>query len=466
MLVLCPARPELIEQRSDWATAVTDRDTIKLQPLTGADGDELIDAQPGGTALPEEVRARIAAAAEGNPLFVEEMVAKLVDDGWLRREDEGWRTSGDLADVEVPLTITALLAARVDGLESGERAAAERASVVGRTFDRGAVAELSAEPDRGSLAARLLALTRKELIRPDGRGIVGDEAFRFRHILIRDAAYDRLTKSDRAELHERFAAWLERIAGDRSAEYLEIVAHHYATAAEYGAELGRLRPELADVAIDRLVRAAERARTLHTHREVVRLLGRAVALPRAADARPSRARLLEQAAESAGLAGSLEEAIGLGRRALESDGPVDDDLLRARVHERMARWLWDRGEPTAALAELDRAEGIVGADSRTVERARILAARARLEMLAEHGSNAIALAEEAVSIARTVGAVSVEAGALTTLGTAIANEGDSGPGSGAPRGWSKPRRGERRWLRDRAGADQHQLRARPGGTNR
>ena len=100
-------------------------------------------------------------------------------------------------------------------------------------------------------------------------------------------------------------------------------------------------------------------------------------------------------------------------------------LLRARVHERMARWLWDRGEPTAALAELDQAEGIVGADSRTVERARILAARARLEMLAEHGSTAIALAEEAVSIARTVGAVSVEAGALTTLGTAIANEGGS-----------------------------------------
>ena len=327
LLILCPARPELLEARSRWAADVPNAEVIGLQPLTGTDADRLIDVQPGGSALTPEVRARIAAAAEGNPLFVEEMIAKLVDDGRLVRDDGGWRALGDLADVEVPLTITALLAARIDSLESGERAAAERASVVGRTFDRGAVTELSAEPDRGTVAARLLALTRKELIRPDGRGIDGDDAFRFRHVLIRDAAYDRLTKADRAQLHERFAAWLEQMARTRAAEYLEIVAHHYASAAEYANELGQLRPELAAAAIDHLIRAAEKARALHAHRDVVRLLERAAALPWVPLANPSRARILEDAAESAGLAGSLDQAIALGERALvAADQDGDDDL--------------------------------------------------------------------------------------------------------------------------------------------
>jgi class 3 adenylate cyclase len=225
ILLLCLARPELLELRTGWSGGKLNAATLLLEPLSDAESEELIERLLAGSELPADVSTRIADAAEGNPLFVEQMLALVAEDG-------------ARADVVVPPTIQALLAARLDRLGREERAVMERASVEGKVFHRGAVAELVPSPLRTEVPARLVALVRKELIRPDRSAFVGDEAFRFRHLLIRDAAYEALSKQERAELHERFAAWLEQAAGERAGEYDEILGYHLEQAFRYWLELG------------------------------------------------------------------------------------------------------------------------------------------------------------------------------------------------------------------------------------
>src|SRR4029079_15625704 len=180
----------------------------------------------GRAEIPSAARDRILDAADGNPLFVEEMLGMLIDDGLLRFEDGAWHAVEDLADLTVPPTIHLLLAARLDRLDTEERSVIERGAVEGKVFHMGAVSTLSPERLRANVPSRLLALARKELIRPDRAAFAGEDAFRFRHLLIRDAAYQAMPKEQRAELHERFADWLEEAAKERLAEYEEILAHH------------------------------------------------------------------------------------------------------------------------------------------------------------------------------------------------------------------------------------------------
>ena len=143
------------------------------------------------------MRGQISRAAGGNPLFVGEMLAM----------------AGGGGEVVVPPTLQALLAARLDQLGDAERAVLECGSVEGEVFHRGAIQALS--PGEGAVTPRLAALTRKQLIAPDKAQIPGEDGFRFRHLLIRDAAYDALPKAARADLHMRFADWLESHGTDR-----------------------------------------------------------------------------------------------------------------------------------------------------------------------------------------------------------------------------------------------------------
>ena len=138
----------------------------------------------------------------------------------------------------VPPTIHLLLAARLDRLDAEERAVIERGAVEGKVFHAGAVTTLSPESVRPNVRSRLLALARKELIRPDRAEFAGEDAFRFRHLLIRDAAYQAMPKEQRADLHERFAVWLGAAAAERIAEYEEILGYHLEQAYRYRAELG------------------------------------------------------------------------------------------------------------------------------------------------------------------------------------------------------------------------------------
>ena len=217
ILLIAMARAELLEKRPTWGGGKRWVTTMSLEPLSEVESEELVASLLGRAELPTELGAQISQAAEGNPLFVEELLGKLIDDGFLVYADDGWSAAGDLRQLALPPTIQALLAARLDGLGIEERSVIERAAVEGKTFHRGAVTEMTPEPTRPQVRDRLATLMRMELVRPEQAAFAGEEAYRFRHLLIRDAAYQALAKQTRSELHERFAAWLERVAADRLA---------------------------------------------------------------------------------------------------------------------------------------------------------------------------------------------------------------------------------------------------------
>lgn len=236
------ARPELLEVRSEWRTDRPDHQLIRLQAIDERGTAELLSALLSGLDLAPLAQGRILEAADGNPLFLEQILAMLVDEGVLGTGPEGWTVVRDLEAVTIPPTIGGLLAARLERLDEAERATIERASVVGKVFWWGSVAELTPVPERSEVGGYLATLVRRELIRPDPVGpdatvFPGDEAFRFRHLLVRDAAYARLSKAERADLHERFADWLEARSGP-SGEYGGILGYHLAQAVQYRRELG------------------------------------------------------------------------------------------------------------------------------------------------------------------------------------------------------------------------------------
>jgi class 3 adenylate cyclase/tetratricopeptide (TPR) repeat protein len=290
ILLVCLARPELLDVRPGWAGGKFNATSVLLEPLSDDDSAELIDNLLGRAELDPQVRTRVAEAAEGNPLFVEEMLGMLIDDRLLERQNGNWVAKGDLKSVAVPPTIHALLSARLDRLEPAERAVVERASVEGKVFHRGAVAELSSAEVRGGLGSHLQTLVRKELLRPDRADFAGEDAFRFRHLLIRDAAYDSMPKELRAQLHEVFAAWLERMAGDRVLEYEAILGFHLEQAYRYREELAPVdegAQALGARAGVRLASAGQRAFARNDAPAAINLLDRALSLlPAESPARP------------------------------------------------------------------------------------------------------------------------------------------------------------------------------------
>jgi class 3 adenylate cyclase/tetratricopeptide (TPR) repeat protein len=254
IMLLCLARPELLDERPGWAGGKLNATTTLLEPLTAAESGRLLDAL--GSGLENDLRDRIVRASGGNPLFAEEMLALALEDG----------------DVRAPSTVQALLQARLDRLPPAQRAVIERGAVEGEIFHRLSVTELSGMAVDGDL----VGLVRKELIRPERSNFADDEAYRFRHLLIRDAAYDALPKETRAQLHTRFARWLERRGG--LIELDEILGYHLEQAALYHRELGHPDDELEHAAARYLTSAGESAVNREDLRAAETLLRRALAL--------------------------------------------------------------------------------------------------------------------------------------------------------------------------------------------
>jgi len=250
LLFLCMARPELVERRPGW------QGTLRLEPLPPEQADSLL-----GDVVSGELRERIARVAGGNPLFISEMLAM----------------AAGKEDVEVPPTLRALLAARLDQLDEAERNVLECGAVEGEIFHRGGVQALA--PEEAQITTRLAALVRRQLVRPDRAQLAGDDGYRFRHLLIRDAAYDALPKAMRAELHARFAAWLDE-HGQALVERDEIVGYHLEQSVRYRAELGQPDPSLVERAASRLATAGRRAMDRADGRAAVALLTRAAELLR------------------------------------------------------------------------------------------------------------------------------------------------------------------------------------------
>jgi class 3 adenylate cyclase/tetratricopeptide (TPR) repeat protein len=266
ILLLCMARPELLDRRQSWGGGKLNATNVLLEPLGTEEAAELL-ARLLPAQVEDGLRTRILEAAGGNPLFVEEMVAMVSE-----RQDGG----GGLAEIAVPPTIQALLAARLDQLDPHERVVLERGSVEGNVFHRGVVEALA--PDESEVPRQLMSLVRKELVRPDRSQLSGDDAFRFRHLLIRDAAYDALPKAERADLHQSFAAWLEQ-HGAELVELDEILGYHLEQAWRYRRELGAAPdPELMNAARGRLEAAARRALLRDDFAAALNLIARALAL--------------------------------------------------------------------------------------------------------------------------------------------------------------------------------------------
>jgi len=319
ILVLCMARPELLDRRPGWAGGKVNAVNVLLEPLDAAETESLIESL---AELDPQLRDRIRDAAEGNPLFVEEMVAMVRD------------SPGE--DVVVPPTIQALLAARLDQLDAAEREVLQCGSVEGRVFHRGAVAVLAS--DEPAVTGRLTALVRKELVRPDRPQLPGDDAFRFRHLLIRDTAYDALPKAARAQLHERFADWLEQ-NGTSLVELDEILAYHLEQAHRYRKELGAAdgTDALAGRAAERLAAAGRRAFARSDMPAAVSLFERAATLLAADPGRrvgllPDLGRVLIKHGEweraEAVLSEAVETARAQGEDAVVANAVTDLWFLR------------------------------------------------------------------------------------------------------------------------------------------
>jgi class 3 adenylate cyclase/tetratricopeptide (TPR) repeat protein len=255
ILLLCLARPELLDDRSSWGGGKVNATTMLLEPLDAEQSDRLVANLAG--LLEPKTRQSITEVAEGNPLFLEEMVAMVVDEG---------------ATGVVPPTINALLAARLELLDDPERATLAVAAVVGRFFSADAVVELVGESARSSLAL----LEQKDLIRSQRVTFTTGDAYRFRHILIRDAAYEALSKAERADLHERLAVWLDATGEQREVE--ELVGWHLERAFALKRDLGTADTELAGRAYGSLVRVGRRALGRGDITAGVSLLQRALAL--------------------------------------------------------------------------------------------------------------------------------------------------------------------------------------------
>ncbi|MGE5273366.1 MAG: AAA family ATPase [Verrucomicrobiota bacterium] len=324
ILLLCMARPELLTQRGDWPVA------LHLEPLPAAAVEELI------APLPSELRERIAHAAGGNPLFVTEMLAMAADD----------------EAVDVPPTLRALLAARLDQLEPPERAILERGAVEGELFHRGAVQALA--PEETQITPRLALLTRKDLIRPDRAQLPGDDGFRFRHLLIRDAAYEALPKASRVVLHRRFAEWLEQRAPDL-VEFDEILGYHFEQAHGYGAELGLVdeSAELAARAAVHLRTAGERAADRGDAAAAVKLLERATGVIPKED--PAQREVRVELASALVERGELKPAQSILNKVVNDASAAGDEVAewRARVG-LVAVGLWLNESDIGAGAELVR----------------------------------------------------------------------------------------------------------------
>jgi class 3 adenylate cyclase/tetratricopeptide (TPR) repeat protein len=419
MLLLSIARPELLEARPAWGGGKRNASSILLEPLDEQESEELIANLLDGAELPEAVRFRIADAAEGNPLFVEQLVAMLIDEGMLARSDGQWKVAGELSAITIPPTVQLLLAARLDRLRDDERRVLQAASVVGKEFWRGAVAALI--PEGPNVGTSLGSLLRKDLIQPERSSFAGDDTFRFRHILIRDAAYQALPKEARADMHERFADWLTAAVKDRLAEYQEIVGYHLQEAFQHRVALGPIDDRaraLGDRAGRHLAEAGRRALDRGDAAAGANLLERARGL---VDPCPPEV-LIELAGAlfddgqmvpaEAAASNAKEEAIRSGDRGLQWRARIQDLAIRQGLDTEggVARECTEIA-PLAieAFEELG--------DERWLAKAWLVLSGAH-NFWGEH-RRMLAGAERALTHARKAGDVSTELWALAMIGSAM-----------------------------------------------
>ena len=401
ILLLCLARPELLDRRPGWSGGKLNATSVLLEPLAADETDELIDGLLDGHPLDISLRRRISAAAEGNPLFVEEMLAMIHE--------------GGADEISVPPTIQALLAARLDQLPRAERATLERGAVEGQVFHRGAVQALA--PEETQVATHLMGLVRKELVRPSPATLAGNDAFRFRHLLIRDAAYEALPKAARADLHERLAGWIGE-HGEDLVELDEITGYHLEQASRYRLELGRPAPELSARAAALLAVAGVRALDRVDMHAAANLLSRAIELFGPDD--PARVPVLAALAETLYGLGELERCDAFVAEAIERGAALGQDRVAARARILgVFRRGHSGGDVPSLVAELDGIIAELHDESDDENLARAHTARGWLGFWIGRADEATEEARRAIEHALRASAPSLEAEAVALIVAAM-----------------------------------------------
>jgi class 3 adenylate cyclase len=363
VLIVALARRDLLDVRPGFGG---DAPRLELEPLSGDDSGLLVEHLLGDDGVTAGLTQMVFARAEGNPLFVEELVRMLVDERQIERDDSGLSAVRS-SPLSLPPTIHALLAARIDRLEPGERAVLDAGAVIDSSFGRGALLALVDEGDSEILDAQLQALVRRQLIAADGGRPSDDPTFSFTQALVRDVAYEGMLKARRADLHARYADWLECTAGDRVGEYDEILGYHLECAHRYASELGPVDErgrELGARAAARLGSSGGRALARGDVRSAMSLLERAVSLLDADD--PARRELMIKlgVALAEGRAGAfvvfhdtgggqhvveLSDGLAIGRRA-DNDVALPWDEEVSRRHARIV----SEGEAWALVDDASR----------------------------------------------------------------------------------------------------------------
>jgi tetratricopeptide (TPR) repeat protein len=424
VMILCLARHELLERRPSWGGGMLNAASIVLEPLEPAETSRLVDGLLG-SAIPAVLRERIVELADGNPLFSEELVRMFVDRGVLRFADGRWELAQAVEEIAVPGSIQAVLAARLDGLPPAEKQLAQHAAVVGRIFWDAVVGHLSRQgaAATGDLLRRLRV---KELVVPRApSSLAGAAEFGFRHVLIRDVAYDSLPKRDRAVLHLAVARWAEDALAERREEFVELLAAHHLSALHYEeefsvdpAELRRMREETLDV----VLRAARRAFRLGQAASATDWMWAAIEQARRLDL-PARtfATLVEEFREVAFGNASGESVFPVARdavdrmRKLPDPSPADRDQT-ARLEAIAAASLYMAQRPDDARALLQDA---LAADPPPAGRAALLNSLGWLEWRLGRAEPAVAPLEESIRLAEQVGDERLRRISIHDLGIAL-----------------------------------------------
>jgi class 3 adenylate cyclase/tetratricopeptide (TPR) repeat protein len=358
ILTLCLARPELLEQHPDWGARVRNYTALSLSPLPAARGRTLISELLKGDRVADDVDEAILAKAEGNPLFIEEILQMLIDSGELVQGKRGWERARPSIEIRIPDTINGILVSRLDLLTPLEKHVIQDASIPGRVFWSAATAAIG-ELSPAEVSAALVRLQERDLVeeRPVS-SLSGDREYAFKHALIREVAYSMLPKLGRSTRHLRFAQWLEQTASFSGEKFLELLANHFEQAWRYRFETGENDEDLARRAIAALRRAGARAASLRTLPEARRLYERALAILRNAtleDDLTLRAELLTDHVEVVkwiALPNVVIEATGI---ILELAPQIGRDDLVARAWLNVGFAEYDRNRLEPAEAALTRA---------------------------------------------------------------------------------------------------------------
>ena len=260
VLIICPSRPDLVASRPGWGGGRRNAVAVSLDPLPPTEAERLVGALLTVEDLPRSVHDRILERAEGNPFFLEEILRRLIDSGHIVRVDDRWQAGPGIEKIDIPDSVQAVLAARIDLLDPQDKRVLQAAAVVGRAFWLDPLTLLvGADTD---VEASLRRLEERELVLPRvGSSLSGRTEWSFKHILTRDVAYASLPRRGRATAHAVVGHWLERTAGERAGEFGELLAHHFGAAVSLDREAG-VEPDepLREAALRWLLQASEDAR--------------------------------------------------------------------------------------------------------------------------------------------------------------------------------------------------------------